>query len=73
MKNRSLQIDVIRPMIFDLSIFECKLIINGRAARVYMSNSDYQRLIAEGVFIRDGKTSDSSGVINTTRVWEEKD
>ena len=31
-----------------------------------MNEFDYERLKEEGIFIRDGKSRDSAGVLNTT-------
>ena len=33
---------------------------------------DYERLKEEGIFIRDGKSRDSAGVLNTTNTFIEK-
>ena len=38
-----------------------------------MSQYDYEELIREKVFIRDGKSVDSAGVINTTNTFVEED
>lgn len=70
MKNRKLQIDVVE-FVDDLSMVECKLIIDGRAGLFYMSKSNYEAFMFDGLFIRDGKEKDSANVINTTHVFKE--
>ena len=37
-----------------------------------MNKIDYERLKEEGIFIRDGKSQDSAGVLNTTNTFIEK-
>lgn len=37
-----------------------------------MNEFDYERLKEEGIFIRDGKSRDSAGVLNTTNTFIEK-
>lgn len=36
---------------------------------ISMKTSDYHELIRKGFFIRDGKTVDSAGVLNTTETY----
>jgi len=38
-----------------------------------MNKIDYERLKEEGIFIRDGKSRDSAGVLNTTNTFIEQD
>lgn len=75
MKKRTLQIDVLGTLdesLENLSMVECKLIFsNGRACIFYTSKANYEALIFDGVFIRDGKEKDSANVLNTTHVFEE--
>ena len=47
------------------------LSIDGRDCRIYTSKSNYEALIYDGVFIRDGKCKDSANMINTTKVFVE--
>jgi hypothetical protein len=37
-----------------------------------MTAQDYESLMRDGFFIRDGQTKDSANVINTTAVYEQK-
>ncbi len=34
---------------------------------------DYERLLSDSFFVRDGKNRDSAGVLNTTNTFIEKD
>lgn len=72
MKKRTMQIDVIGP-VQETELMKCKLYINGRSCVIGMSRYDYEELMHEKVFIRNGKTVDSAGVINTTNVFIETD
>ena len=49
----------------------CNLYTGQRCIRILMHESDYKFLLADGFFIRDGKTKDSAGVINTTNDFKE--
>lgn len=69
MKNRTLQIDVLK---IEGHIVTCKIIIDGRGCIFHTSKSNYEALVYDGVFIRDGKEKDSANVINTTNVFEER-
>ena len=66
MNKRTIQIDVIGP-IEETELMKCKLYVIG------MSRYDYEELMREKVFIRDGKSVDSAGVINTTNTFVEDD
>ncbi len=72
MGNRKLQIDVKGPSESNNNIMVCNLYIDGRCCRFYMSRVDYEALMYDGVFLRDGKTADSADVINTTNLYEEQ-
>ena len=72
MKKRTLQIDVIGPTEDDERIIECVLIVDGRSCTFYTSRANYQALIFDQVFIRDGKERDSAGILNTTHVFDER-
>ena len=71
MKMNKLQIDV-KSKIDDLNMVECHLWFNGRMYKVYMSSISYASLIAEGLFVRDGNSEDSAGMINTTDLYSSK-
>jgi hypothetical protein len=72
MKKRTLQIDVTGTL-DDIAMVECKIIINnGRTCLFYTSKANYEALIYDGVFIRDGKEKDSANILNTTHVFEER-
>lgn len=71
MPKRNLQIDVKGPHELDSDVIDCNLIIDGRTCRFYMSKSNYEALMYDGVFIRDGKIRDSANILNTTNVFEE--
>ena len=58
MNERTIQIDVIGK-IEGTQFMKCKLYTN-------------ERLKEEGIFIRDGKSRDSAGVLNTTNTFIEK-
>ena len=72
MNKRTMQIDVIGP-VEGTELIKCKLYIDGRVCVIGMSQYDYEELIREKVFIRDGKSVDSAGVINTTNTFVEED
>ena len=72
MKKRTLQIDVLGPSEGDERIIECVLIVDGRSCMFYTSRANYQALMFDGVFIRDGKEKDSANVVNTTHVFDER-
>lgn len=68
-----MQIDVICP-IDGTDIMKCKLYVDRRSCTIGMPKVDYEQLMRDNVFIRDGKSIDAAGVINTTRTFvEEKD
>ena len=71
-KKRQLQIDVKGAMKDNPNIIEMVLSVDGRDCRFYTSKSNYQALIYDGVFIRDGKEKDSANCINTTNIYVEK-
>jgi len=59
-----MQIDVIR---YDGTTVVCILSTGERDVRILLHLSDYEQLIKDRFFIRDGKSKDSAGVLNTTR------
>lgn len=72
MENRNLQIDVLGEMEQDKNLIVCRLTVDGRDCRFVMFRHDYEGLISDKVFVRDGKTQDSAGVWNTTNTFIEK-
>ena len=70
-KKRTMQIDVIEE-VKGIQFMQCKLYIDGNASVILMHKIDYERLKEEGIFIRDGKSKDSAGVLNTTNTSIEK-
>lgn len=58
--------------VMNLNLYRCSLYIDGRRLTIYMSEANYEALMYDGIFIRDGNEKDSAGVINTTNIFEEK-
>jgi len=71
-KQRKLQIDVKGPMQSDANIIEMVLSVDYRNCRFYISKANYEALIYDGVFVRDGKEKDSANCVNTTNVYVEQ-
>jgi hypothetical protein len=71
MNERTIQIDVIGK-IEGTEFMKCKLYTNENIVIIMMNEFDYERLKEEGIFIRDGKSRDSAGVLNTTNTFIEK-
>jgi hypothetical protein len=71
-KPRKLQIDVKGPMKADSNIIEMVLSVDGRDCRFYTSKANYEALIYDGVFVRDGKKKDSANIVNTTNLYFEQ-
>lgn len=67
---RKLQIDAI-GQVEGTRLMKCKLCIDGYACTIFMELQNYKALVREKVFIRDGKSKDSAGAINTTKVFIE--
>jgi hypothetical protein len=64
--DRYIQIDVKRiegPFVI------CGMYTGVLYVEISMKTSDYQDLIRKGFFIRDGKTTDSAGILNTTETY----
>jgi len=77
MKKRTIQIDVmgLEPdfdRIRNDELIRCKLYVNGCAAMIWTTKANYESLMYDGFFVRDGKEQDCSGAINTTDVYVEK-
>jgi hypothetical protein len=45
------------------------LYTGARCVKIAMAVGDYESLMRDGFFTRDGKSEDSAGVINTTKVF----
>lgn len=71
-KKRTMQIDVIEE-VKGTQFMQCKLYIDGNASVILMNKIDYERLLSDSFFVRDGKNRDSAGVLNTTNTFLEKD
>jgi hypothetical protein len=72
MEKRTLQIDVIGPLPTNTELIECNIYIDGRCCRFWTTKANYEALMYDKVFIRDGKEKDSAGVLNTTNTFFEK-
>ncbi len=48
------------------------LYTGNRCVKIIMPDHEYHNLHRDGFFIRDGKTPDSAGVLNTTNMYIEK-
>ncbi|MDR1883711.1 MAG: hypothetical protein LBR26_13145 [Prevotella sp.] len=70
--KRELQIDVIDASP-EIDLIRCHIYIDGRCCVFWTTRSNYEALMHDKVFIRDGKEKDSAGVINTTKVFREED
>ncbi|WP_260395710.1 hypothetical protein [Phocaeicola dorei] len=57
---------------FAIQFMKCKLYTDENIVIIMMNELDYERLKEEGIFIRDGKSRDSAGVLNTTNTFIEK-
>lgn len=63
-----IQIDVKR--IENNNVAVCNMYTDNRCVRILMSKQDYECLVRDGFFIRDGKSLDSADMMNTTAVYE---
>lgn len=63
-----LQIDV-KEVNNETRIVTCNLYTEERCVKIFMSTYDYQELIRDKFFIRDGKERDSANVLNTTESY----
>ena len=64
---QQMQIDVIQ-ILEHSGVVKCNLYTGDRCVTVLMKIEEYELLIKDGFFLRNGKTKDSAGVLNTT--WE---
>lgn len=74
MPQRTLKIDVIGPVSakdIQYQLIECQIYIDGRYCMFWTTKANYEALMYDKVFIRDGKTKDSDGVLNTTNTFVE--
>ena len=65
------QIDV-REIRYDTGLVHCNLYTGKRCIKMIMQLHDYEALVEDGFFVRDGKHRDSANVLNTTPVFEMK-
>jgi hypothetical protein len=61
-----IQIDVVK---IDANTVACNMYTGNRCIKIFMLLHDYNELVRDGFFIRDGKEADSAGVRNTTDVF----
>ena len=71
MEKKKLQIDVLRQ-VPETELMECNVWINNHIYKFFTHKQTYEELIKEEFFVRDGKESDSAGVMNTTNTFIEK-
>lgn len=62
----NLQIDVLKIQPYSVT---CNLYTGDRCVKIGMATADYEALVTDGFFLRDGKEADSADVFNTTRVY----
>ncbi len=65
----SLQIDV-KEGCKHPNLVECNLYTGERCVKIIMYYRDYENLILDGFFLRNGREQDSADVWNTTEVYE---
>lgn len=68
--KKSIQLDIKGP-VDDIDGFtEGFLYFKGSAYQFFIPTPNYEELIKNGLFIRNGKTKDGANVINTTAVYK---
>lgn len=72
MTKRSLQIDVLGEVPSSPGMIECNLYVDGRCCTFWTTKSNYEALMYDKVFLRNGKEKDSANVYNTTNVFYEE-
>lgn len=74
MSKRELQIDVITigEEIHYKDMVRCNIYIDGRCCTFWTTQSNYEALKRDRVFIRHGNEKDSANVINTTNMFIER-
>lgn len=71
-KNEDMiQIDAIEKTI-DKSHIQCNMYTRKNCVKVFISIEEYNELVEQNFFIRDGKKKDNAGVLNTTNVFIQK-
>lgn len=68
MPDNYVQIDVYKVDL-EKEIVMCHLFTGQRCATLALPLSEYNNLVRDGFFIRDGKTKDSAGILNTTNSY----
>ena len=58
-KKRTMQIDVIEE-VKGTQFMQCKLYIDGNASVILMNKIDYERLLSDSFFVRDGKNRNTA-------------
>ena len=53
-------------------LIRCNICIDGRICTFWTTEANYKALIFDGFFIREDNCADQSGVIYTTKVYEEE-
>ena len=66
-----IQIDVIKINTEQTHV-QCNMYTEDNCVKIYMSITDYESLLADKFFVRDGKTVDSANVLNTSEVYYTK-
>lgn len=64
-----MQLDVIHV---DEMSAVCNLYADDRCVKVIMRADDYQSLLRDNFFVRDGKEQDDAGVWNTSEVYDQR-
>jgi hypothetical protein len=64
--SKAFQLDVMMVMSEHV---KCSMRAGDRWVTVFMHRNEYHNLVDDGFFVRDGKTQDSAGVINTTDTY----
>lgn len=72
MENNTIQIDVKGTVDVSPQFMKCYLYVDGSAYDFFLPVHNYEELVRDGFFIRDGKSEDSAGVINTTYSYEKE-
>lgn len=72
MANQKIQIDVKGTVKGNDQLMDCYMYTEERCVKIYMTKYEYELLINDGFFIRDGKSLDSANVLNTTNTFIEK-
>lgn len=53
-------------------LVKCRVCISGRICTFWTTEANYKALIFDGFFIKDGRSADAAGVVNTTNVFVEE-